>query len=254
MSDLHHLFEEIGLNEKECKIYLNLLQIGSQAASVIAKRAELPRSSTFFHLDNLVKKGFVKKHNKNNIQYFSAISPEEIENILMRQENKIKDQIHQLREFLPLLNNFKGPFLQESKITHFEGVEGLCKMIDLLTQNDTPLYFISGHDFHPKIYDYIRKVYVPKREAMQSKSQMLVALSPQAKDYANYAKSIYEWIGFVDSKKVNFQSTIIIYDNKIQLQSIKSDDLNGMLVENQHLAQTMKAIFDFMKLSTWIQK
>ena len=254
MNSLKHFLKTIGLNTKESNIYMTLLETGSQATSVIAKRIGLPRSSASFNLEGLVQKGFVKKELRANAQYFSAIAPEELEAILKRQKNKIETQIEELELLLPDLKKLAPVFSQGSKVSYYEGVEGLCKMIDLLAKADTTLYFISAHDFHPEVYKYIQNVYVPKREELQHKSQMIVVLNDQSENYSRYAEKIYEWIGFVDGKKIEFESTIVIYDNKIQLLSGKTDDLKGILIENQYLAKTMKSVFDLIKLSSWLKK
>ncbi len=254
MKDLKTFLEALGLNEKESSIYVALLQIGSQAASVVAKRVKIPRSSVFFHLDNLIKKGFVKKDIRSNIQYFSAVDPAKLEKLLERKRSKIDDQIGELKGLMPDFNLLKSPFVNEAKVTYFEGVEGLCKMVDEVIQTPEDIYFISAHVFHPEVRKYIRDVYVPsRRQSKKNKAEMILTSYNDSEDYVKQARDIYDWIGFVDQKDVDFEATIAIYGNSIQFLSTKIEDLTGVLIENPFLANTMKGVFQLMKDSRKIR-
>lgn len=248
MTPINDFLQRLGLTDKEALIYTTLLELGPQAASVIAKKTNIVRSSTFFHLENLIQKGFVKKDLKAHVQYFSALSPEDLEHLLQRQQQRVQDQLQQLQEFLPVFKNLQCQFLPESKVSYFEGVEGICNMIDLQLKNDEPLYFISAHRFHPEIRRYIRENYVTKRKKMKSKAQMIVTNIEDAKDYVGYANPVYEWVGFVDAKEVDFESTIVIYGNTIHFLSPHSENINGVAIENVYLAKTLKAVFELIKL------
>ena len=64
--------EEIGLNEKEAKVYIAVLELGEGSASEIAKKSEVNRATTYFTLENLMKIGLVsasnEEKNKNSFQ------------------------------------------------------------------------------------------------------------------------------------------------------------------------------------------
>lgn len=251
---LKTFLKELHLNDKEAEIYLTLLEIGSQAASVVAKKVQIPRSSVFFHLDNLIKKGFVQKEIKVNIQYFLAVDPRKLQGLLERRKNKISDQLGQLNELLPSFKALTSPFLSESKVTYFEGVEGLCKMVDEIITSQEDLYFISAHTFPQELQKYIRNVYVPSRKKAKNNAEMIIMDSDISRDYVNYAKDIYQWIGFIKKETIELESTIVIYGKTIQLFSGKTEDLTGVVIENKFLAATMKAMFQMIKESKKIIK
>lgn len=253
LPDLKTFLKDLQLNEKEAEIYLTLLEIGSQAASVVAKRVNIPRSSVFFHLENLIKKGFVQKEIRSTVQYFSALPPEKIKQLLQRRKSKVDDQMEQLSGLIPSFKSITSPFLNESKVTYFEGVEGLCKMIDDVIQTKDELYFISAHIFHPEVRNYIRNTYVPARKKAKKKAEMIVTDSSDARNYVNLAHDIYKWVGFVEAKNIKFDATIAIYGNKIQFLSTKIEDLTGVLIENEFLANTMKSMFLLLKDSRKIK-
>jgi len=54
---LSHKLQKSGLLKNEANIYILLFQLGSQPASVLAKKLEIPRSTSGFYLEELYKKG-----------------------------------------------------------------------------------------------------------------------------------------------------------------------------------------------------
>ncbi len=248
MTSIPLFLKSVGLTDKEASIYISLLELGPQAASVIARKVKLPRSSTFFQLDSLAEKGFVKKDIKASVQYFSAISPEDLKNVLKRNQQRVANQLEALEGLIPELNNLRSAFLPESKVSYFEGVEGICKMIDLQIETEEPMYFISAHRLHPEIRRYIREHFAPGRKGKKHKSQLIIANHEDARDYVEkYEKDVSEWVGFVEADKAGFESTIVIYGDVIHLISTQEQDLVGIMIENTYLAKTMKSVFDVMK-------
>ncbi len=64
--------EEIGLNEKEAKVYIATLELGEGSASEIAKKSEVNRATTYFILEKLIKMGLVSTSNK---EIYKNLSP-----------------------------------------------------------------------------------------------------------------------------------------------------------------------------------
>ena len=117
--------EQIGFNDKEQKIYLTLSEIGIQPASVVARKCNLDRVTTYKNLKKLVHRGFVKAYYRDNIQCFGI---ENFENL----QGFIKDKIHffqDLQEKFPvmekLLVSLKGEESLIPKLQMFEGEAGI---------------------------------------------------------------------------------------------------------------------------------
>lgn len=250
MDHIGEFLSDLGLTSKEKKIYVALLELNEQPASVIAKKVKIPRSTALFILNELVEKGFVtKKIHTSSTSYFSAISPAEIRNLLNHKKQRLEGQLRDLEILAPEFHNIAKNFLPHSKVGYFEGIEGAYKMVDLICETDTPVFFISAHNINPKIDKYIRDVYIPKRKKMKSKCQMILIKKTQSVDYVSFASDVYEWVGFIDPKKSawKFESTIAIYDNKLQLHSLDGDFIGGVVIENEYLAHTMMAVFHLLK-------
>ena len=50
--------QDLGLSEKEAKVYLTALEMGAETAQNIAKKANVNRATTYVQIDSLKAKGF----------------------------------------------------------------------------------------------------------------------------------------------------------------------------------------------------
>lgn len=104
----------VWITEKEEKIYLAWLELGSAPASSIARQANEIRSTVYSILKEFKKQGIVQEIKRKEISYFSVISPE----MLLR---KLEDKYTTFKEnFLNLwclqrnsATNRKYSFLKE---------------------------------------------------------------------------------------------------------------------------------------------
>ena len=62
---MEEIIREIGLNEKEAKIYLELLKQKISTASKLAKITKINRTTAYLELENLMKLGLVNYVIKN---------------------------------------------------------------------------------------------------------------------------------------------------------------------------------------------
>lgn len=111
-----------GLQEKEAKAYLALLELGSSTIKPIADKSGIKRTSIYNFIDRLVELGLVTQTKVNNRLRYSAISPERLLEI---EKEKLRNIQNTLPEFLGLYNfSVKKP-----KIQYFEGPEQMKNIV-----------------------------------------------------------------------------------------------------------------------------
>ena len=85
---LKTLLQKIGLSEKDSEVYLACLELGTQPASVIARKAGLKRPTTYLILEELLKKGLVSEYTGSNVKFFTAVSPDYLLNYIEKQRRE----------------------------------------------------------------------------------------------------------------------------------------------------------------------
>ena len=73
--EIEKVLEQLGLNEKEAKVYLACLQLGKAAVLLIAKKAALKRPNTYLILEALSAKKLISIVIEGKKKYYTAESP-----------------------------------------------------------------------------------------------------------------------------------------------------------------------------------
>ncbi|MFH1211729.1 MAG: helix-turn-helix domain-containing protein [Candidatus Woesearchaeota archaeon] len=118
--------KQIGLNEKESSVYIELLQAGDSLVSELSEKTKINRSLLYTILTDLANKGIVTYIIKNNVRYYRAAEPNKILSMLKEKE-KIFESI------LPELIELHKPRTKKPIIEILEGKEGIKTILnDLL--------------------------------------------------------------------------------------------------------------------------
>jgi sugar-specific transcriptional regulator TrmB len=110
---LQNTLQHLGYSEKEARIYLALLELGTSPASTIARFIGENRVTTYSVLKVLVKRGLILESKKNTIQVYTALSPD----ILIEQE---RSKYETLESSLPELLSLMNQHSTRPKVTSYE--------------------------------------------------------------------------------------------------------------------------------------
>src|SRR5881396_1891039 len=95
--------KEFGLTEYEAKVYVSLVESGTQAASELSRTASIPYSKIYEILGNLERKGWVETEQGRPSKYFAKAPSTALESSRLRMENTLKSsQINATSELQPL--------------------------------------------------------------------------------------------------------------------------------------------------------
>ncbi|MDD5178142.1 MAG: helix-turn-helix domain-containing protein [Candidatus Nanoarchaeia archaeon] len=118
--------KQIGLNEKESKVYLSLLESEDCLVSEIAEKTKINRTLLYSILSDLSNKGIVTYILKNNTRYYRAAEPEKMLSMLKEKEKFFES-------ILPELISLKKPKTKKPLVEILEGREGIKTILnDLL--------------------------------------------------------------------------------------------------------------------------
>lgn len=137
MHNMEKELKNIGLNEREAKIYFALLKLGEATASKISERSTVERTLTYRILTELIEKGFVSYIVKNNVKYFSASEPESLlKDLEIKEEN--------LKKIIPVLKQIRREQGFETKVEVYRGKEGINTVFRMILKDKKPYYVLGG--------------------------------------------------------------------------------------------------------------
>lgn len=236
------VFQNLGLDEKETRAWLKMLELGAQPVSVIAKYVGVPRSSMYVILERLAKLQLIENFDRNGITYFKSISPHALEDILRNQEQKIEETLHLLQKKLPQLEALENKLSITPRVRFFEGKTGAAKMYEEVLK-EKEFYAI----FNPKIVKRLMPEYFYKiAEALQKKggrAKELVVDCPEGHEYKKRFDSDTHKVKILP-KGMDFPSDTIICKNKIYMIAYGDGQISATEIVNSALATTQIALFE----------
>ncbi len=247
---LWQILSQIGLTEKEAKIYLALLETGNQAASVVAKKSGVNRTTCYMILTDLKDKGLITTSNIGSTQYFQALDPAFLLTYIQKEKNKLAIQENMLHQNMQYLEKIQAKHTNKPTVKFYEGEAGILNLyLDTLQAKEKTIYsFLNYFAIQEDIYQKIVAEYLPKRVKSNIKAK-IITISKQKLNsktqnsiLRNAAKNLREIKHYTGNLELEVEVEIQTYDNKTSIINCKKDNLFGVLIENQELANSIKTM------------
>lgn len=239
MDKLIQILEDVGLSEKEVKVYLTLLKLGEETASRISSIAELNRITTYTLLKSLQGKGFCSIFERNKVQYFKPIEPRNILSLIEERKEKVSSVITELE-------SYQNKITEKSKVSLFEGKKGITSMLDLLL-NDVgkikEIYAYGNFSVSEKMMEYQslhwRKQRIVKKIKIKSVVDSINKELTEEKQWQNLSEVK------LNKTLESLNSYTLITENYVAYL-IFSGELSGVLIRNSEIARKEKFNFDLL--------
>lgn len=238
---------DMGFSRKEAKAYIFLLKLGTQPASVIAKKMELPRSTGQFILESLVKKHLATKMSKNKIFYYTSESPQNISTIIDFEKNKciqlFADRKKKLDEVLPGLSALVTSNVIRPNITYYEGLEGIKKVYKTILKEGKDIYRFGDIT---KIYEALgvyTDEYIKERNELGFKTHAIMPFHEGQPSSKKINQKQNREVLYIPQKYFPMGGEIRIFGNKVGIISLQKDSPLGVIIESETIAKMFYSIF-----------
>ena len=166
--------KDIGLSEKEAKVYLGMLELGPATVLEISAKAEINRPTTYLQIESLKKRGLVSTQIKGKKQLFMAESPEQLDILLEREKKILEQKQGELKEILPELESLFRTSDSKPVVRFFEGKEGLMKILEeFLKTKNKPILGIAAIEPKYEIFPDILEDYSKRRVSKKINSRVI---------------------------------------------------------------------------------
>ena len=148
-SRVYEALSQLGINDKQARVYLAILRLGKSKVGEIAKLAQEIRTTTYHHLDYLESRGLITATRSGKQTHYLANKPKVLTQILGDQQKAINYLIPRLKQ---VAKDVAVP-----KIEMFEGQDIIQLLNRVLNCRDRKIYGIwreglikeaRGRSFH----------------------------------------------------------------------------------------------------------
>jgi len=226
---------ELGLNEHEAGVYLELLKIGGSIASVVAKNIGLKRTTVYAILKSLAEKGFVTTYYRKSKQFFYAEKPQKV-------ANYFEKKLDAFNSLVPMLESMKKKKLQTGGLRFIETLSELKRFYeDVLVEYKN--YYIIGNSnawqgIDPNFFQDFRN-----RRAKERIGTKLLLTADSKETNPTQEKFLREFKYL--PAKYKFKSTIDIFKDKILIVSPELSSL-AVVIAVPAMVDVFRSVFEML--------
>ncbi|MEI8103500.1 MAG: helix-turn-helix domain-containing protein [Candidatus Moraniibacteriota bacterium] len=233
--------ENLGLNEKQAKIYVALLQLGRASAYAAADKAGLKKPTTYVILGELMEKGLVTRVPRSRKQLFVAKRPEEFFALA-------EERLSNAKSILPdLLSMIKGS-QDKVRTLYYEGLTGVHEALwyrmKEMKQQELVGFYATVEQASPEL----EQVFFDWHVAMAKHRFTLRVIAPEHPSLKKYREEIDPKYGHtvrsVSAEKYSAKISIDVGDTFVRIVAFR--ELQAIVIDNPDVAQTVRQIFELV--------
>ena len=230
---------QIGLTEKEARVYVTALELGKATAQQIATKARLKRPTTYFTIDTLMNKGLMSSVYEGKKQYFMAENPERLEDVFNARQDELKRQGEKLKTLIPELKKMHPETGGAPVVRYYTGKDGVLSMIkDMLNvEQNEQIYMAYNADL---IRDLLSTQEQEKIRFVRQQKNIKIKALYTSKNEPLPNTDVSTRVRLNDDE-YPLTADIAVYADKVRLTSLEGG-IVGIMIQNKHIADTLKTI------------
>jgi HTH-type transcriptional regulator, sugar sensing transcriptional regulator len=245
-SPIYKSLISIGFSEKEALVYLALLQLGKRTVTVIARNANINRTTVYDILDSLAAKGLVSISGKEPLQEYVAESPDKVLILVKQDIERKQTQLKEAENLVPQLKSMHN-VTDRPQVRFYEGTEGMEQVYeDTLTSTETIRAYANVNEMHTALPHYFPKYY-KRRTNKGIRIRAIIPSNAAGVERVSKDKEEARESALVPEDRIYFSPEINIYNNKIMIASWK--EKLGIIIQSKEIADAMKTIYEL----AWVE-
>lgn len=240
--------QNLGLTEKEAKVYLASLELGEAPVQDIARKAGVNRATTYVMIEQLSAKGLMSSVERGKKRYFLAEAPDKLSTRVRLEITELEEKLSGFKRILPDLHSLYDTSGERPRVRFFEGEEGLLSIIEDFHETLEPgmeVRNVVNIDDYKKLFGGLNKHDAHKEKLRQIDThlrQLYVSDSQHVTQLKEHHRATSECRG-LPKDKFPIHGELTIAKNKIFLLTY-TGKLIGLIIESEQIAQLLGVIFD----------
>jgi HTH-type transcriptional regulator, sugar sensing transcriptional regulator len=244
--------EDLGLSNKEARVYLACLRIGPSSVQSIAEESGIKRVTTYVILESLVGLGLMSQTTKGKKTYFIAEDPLNLERLIDRRQQELKEQKQNFNKILPELHGLKLQPKDSPTVKFYDSSDGIKTILNSFLEHakrpeiDT-VYGFSNLDLVLSFFPEFRAAMAnPWRSKAGVHSQFLYTSKqgPIMKETDEIRNRESRWL---PPDKFPIAGDFTIVGSNVLMLSLGASHPIGITFDSEELAEGLRVMF----LAAW---
>jgi len=234
------ILQNLGLNEKESKVYQASLSLGSSKVSELAELSGIQRTNVYPIIQKLQKRGLIQESVTGFKKMYLPEDPERL--FAMIEEKK-----HHLTEVLPGMKELYGKSKQESVLKRYRGLKAIKHVYDDLLKDlkmDDYYYSIADVEKWQNLSSYFFEEHVKKRSKICGNIKLLFQNSETARYRRRVQTNLREEVKLI--KKEHGINTDMIVTPHMLVMFQLDYPLEAIVITNKSMIHLHKKLFEII--------
>lgn len=245
--------EDLGLSQKEARVYLANLMLGPATVQKIADQSGIKRVTTYVILESLNNLGLVSQSTKGKKTYFVAEEPSQLRRLLQKKEQAIKEQQSHFDAILPELNQLKTMPTESPNVRFYDTAEGIKTIMASFLESNKDAQELYGMSNLDQVYAFFPEFRPsfgnPERTRVGIHSKFIYT-SKDGAFLKETDKQRNRESRFVPVDKYPLTGDITVVGDNIVMLSLIGNKPIGVTIKSAEISKSLKAIFDLAWKST----
>ncbi len=252
MQKIHELLIQLGLNDKEARVFLSMVKLGPAPVGKVAMNSGITRTHVYDIAEELKERGFVSAVEKRGVRIYEALEHAGLLALISRKYKELEALEKKVAESVSDFEQLRAGARQKTKVRFFEGAAGVLNIyeeiksdlrklkepFEIITifspdklEKTFPGWFDEKHiDIPP---------YMIKRDIVHESEIFSKHLKDREKSASQYSYKIWP------KAKGEFPADTLCWQNKIAYVEL-AEYPSGVVIENEAIVQTFKMWFEKM--------
>jgi len=244
MTTVKKIFKNLGLSDKTYLIYDQVVKNGPIPPSYLAKSINMPRSSVYLYLEELLKAGLISTTGSYKKRKFIAEDPKRLISLIEKKVEKFKELIPEAEKAAKKMT--ENLFLRKyaiPEVKYFIGKEGVRRVIEasLNAKSKEILGIIAISNLYDILGDDFLREYTQQRIKKGIRVKNIWPLG-QEPEYLKRHKEQLRDLKFSENLK-DFTASLLTYDD-IVIIITSQEEILSIQIRSHNLSQAIKILFD----------
>jgi sugar-specific transcriptional regulator TrmB len=232
------------LSSNQNLVYQASLELGEATIQQIAQKANIPRSTTYLIIDELIIQGLMATTKQGLKTYAVAETPQKLLSLVESKQRDLEKSKIVIQDLLPELEAVHNNQQDKPMVRFYRGFEGIKSILEQSLESNKMYVICSGGQqvMDTKLEQYMYNVYLPETDKRSIKTREIIAQDEDSERYLKLYKSSNHDIRLSQRPPSPDHLDKLIFDNKVAI--LAYDDLMGTVIEQQSIANFEKLLFE----------
>jgi len=240
--------ERLGLDEKEAAVYSDCFRRSMSTPALISRSTGLKRSTVYFYLDKLQKRGFIGMKVIKKRKYIVVTSPDQaLGKFLRSREEELENVKEQVSGLIKRMEKIYQEKQHSTELVFYEGKEGLKIMMNKILLQKSNFFWFGSINYVLSIVgeDYFYKKFTLER--MKSNTSAYAITDRQILQNKRFGEQIgnFRFFKFID-EEIKIPALLIVCGENIYLSSLDDHQIKIINIKDHLIADIFSLMFKLL--------